>query len=1091
MSAELFNAIWRDQLTPDVEAALDREFPFYPLTSPGMPLPGPNFIANAARWGEPPPTIVGTKDTRRIQECGKWLHYYYRRALYDADFRIHVNVRGNWVEAALVQGHDLGGTAAEFSGGPRPAKIMIIGKHPGMEELQYQTNFVGPTSQEFFDALDELGVTEGERASWYCTNLCKWTQLDPQSDSLSSAWKQDNAILLEQELRLVKPDYILCLGSDASKHVLGGSQYGVQSMVGRVVPKKIMISDNPADPTYHTAKVMSVTHPAQVYRHPEMFDDFKAQIALFISLTNGADVGGREYFVKHKNVYKLRELKAIVDEIRSDPDPLRRIIAVDGEWEGDHPSDEGAYLRTVQFSSQHGEGITVVLRHQGGMPAFKPDIPSAMKELSRLLKYDPEGGWMPRVGGHFFRADLPWLLHEGLDLRTEYRPPLELEKCRDEGGWDTSVMYHSVNEAASYGLEDMTAKLTTVPRYDEPLMKWRQQHCKRLGIKEKDLDGYGACPPWILHPEAYEENPNYASYDPDTTRRIAIRCMEPGGLLDRDWFGNPSWEPYWIAHRASVGFLEMEMNGITLDKDRVDQLTRSFMEGHDKLLNYFRQQINWPDFNPRSHPQCRVFLFGEQYSGKIDKQTGRPIPIMPAGALSLGLPPETSTGKRPKAWATLVARGEAHFHTPSTNKEVLGILGHQHKLAMILRDIKFLAQVLSTTLRRPEVASDGQVDRDDDDNYVYSDGVPSMVHPDGKIHTHLSQLKETRRASSYRPNLQALSSRREADYARILGQIRDDKRYGDYLFGGNHPVFEQPLYTQSVRSIFRADDDHALVEVDYTGAELAMLAWLSGDPQMIEDVRRNNLPEDHPDHFDIHSNHAVTAFRLNCEPTKKALSKAGLSHMRVAAKNQIFGTPYGREAPAIARQCREEGVNITDDDAQKLIDGYFARYQLVGPFLDECESRSQEEKWICGWCGGRRRFISSRDRSVVGEQQRQARNWPIQNGVADAVNIAIFNFDLYRWEHPGFVFYRLMQIHDSLLFMVPRENVRRFVLGENGGRSVIHECMIDRVPVWPRRLDGTPMRVAEPYRFGVDFKVALNWGQKMTKEEKERFGIAA
>jgi hypothetical protein len=95
MSVELFQAIWpAGNMTPDVEAALDREFPFYPLTAPGMPLPGPNFIAEAQRMGDPYPTITGTKENKRVESHGEWLTYFYRRALYDADLRLNVSVRG-------------------------------------------------------------------------------------------------------------------------------------------------------------------------------------------------------------------------------------------------------------------------------------------------------------------------------------------------------------------------------------------------------------------------------------------------------------------------------------------------------------------------------------------------------------------------------------------------------------------------------------------------------------------------------------------------------------------------------------------------------------------------------------------------------------------------------------------------------------------------------------------------------------------------------------------------------------------------------------------------------------------------------------
>ena len=81
------------------------------------------------------------------------------------------------------------------------------------------------------------------------------------------------------------------------------------------------------------------------------------------------------------------------------------------------------------------------------------------------------------------------------------------------------------------------------------------------------------------------------------------------------------------------------------------------------------------------------------------------------------------------------------------------------------------------------------------------------------------------------------------------------------------------------------------IESDFTGAELAVMAWISGDPNMIEHVRRNALSEDDPDYYDIHSHIAVKAFHLDCEPTKKGLASIHAKHLRVAAKAVVFGIP--------------------------------------------------------------------------------------------------------------------------------------------------------------------------------------------------------
>ena len=1093
---DLFHAIREG----NVPAALDNQFPFFPLDAPGMPLPGPNFVQAAMALGDPPVTYGGTGDNKYLASYGPNLHYLYRRALYDEQFQIMVDVKGNKVPAATVPGHLFCDDTRGLNGGPRQARVMLIGKHPGREEIQEKRNFVGPTSAELFNALEELGVSDPERAEWYCTNLVKWTSLDRQSDTMAQAWKKDCAVLLEQEIRLVKPDFILCLGSDASKALLGPS-HGVESMVGRVMNYNVSLFDRGQTPVYHTAKVMAVTHPAAVHRRPELFDGFKNQLGLFLQLINGGEVGGVERFINHRVIYKARELERLVEEIRNDPDPSRRIIAVDGEWHGEYPGEPGAYLRTVQFSSKHGEGITVVLRHQGGTPAFQPSIGHAVTLLNRLLKYDPPANYYPRIGGHFFRADMPWLIHEGIDLRAEYMAPATAEQYKTFGGWDTGLQYHSVNETASYRLTDMMVRLTTAPLYDTRLNEWKEKYCKERGLTAKHLEGYGMCPAWVLHPQPWEpEFPDdYAGYDADVTRRIAVRHLEPGGMLDRDWFGNSSWEPNWVSQRAAPAFLEMEMNGIMIDKDRVDKLTLTFMQVKECLLANFRARINWPEFNPESAPQCVAFLFGDQYSNKRDKQTGQRISIRPPGALSLGLMPIKTTGKRSKLWPDVVAKRETEHYNPSADKEVLGILGHEHRLAMQLRDLKFITQVLKSTLRPPVVDDDtGFYVEDDDGNMEYDVGLASCIQSDGRVRTHLSQNKETGRASSARPPLQNISKRREGDYRRILGYYdKEGKMAGDYFDPKyvERPMFERPLYEHPIRSIFCATPGHVLVEADLTGAELAVIAWMSGDPTMIEHVRRNALPEDHPDHYDMHSQTAVNVFRLPCAPTKAAMKAAKLESMRVAAKNVNFGIPYGRSAEAIARQCREEGVHVTPEECQMVIEYYFNQYPLVQEFLTGCQGRSQNEQWMAGCFGRMRRFIRSRERSVIGEQQRQAQNFPIQNTVADAVSRALDHLYCHRWEDASVQYRLLLQIHDAILYEVPIPQLRAFIhdevneAGEILVPSMLRQLMVNRVPIWPRYLDNTPMPVQRPYFFGIDKEVCLNWGEHVTKAQAEALGI--
>jgi hypothetical protein len=699
-----------------------------------------------------------------------------------------------------------------------------------------------------------------------------------------------------------------------------------------------------------------------------------------------------------------------------------------------------------------------VLRHQGGEPAFKPSIDHAIAQLRRVCKSTPSRP--VRIGGHFLRADLPWLIDIGLDLREEYAPHPD-PNVRDRGGWDTSLLYHAYNETARYKLEDVATRLTTAPRYDAPLQAWKKEYCAKRKIKAEDLEGYGQCPDEILHP--------YSSYDADVTRRIAMRLLGPAGdgregLLASDWHGNDSWTPYWISHNASLAFLEMEMTGFAVDRGRADEMSRVFMSARDRLVAELQQDLNWPSFNPKSHPQCAAMLFGDAFGAKLDKVTRQRIPIRPSTARTLNLTPVKSTGKRPKLWSDLVSRRMTEGYSPSTDKEVLGILGHHHPEAAKLRDIKFITQVMQSVLRPPvRDAQTGELELDEDGHYIYEKGLLGSVLSDGRVHTHLFQTKETGRASSARPPLQNISSRREDDYRRILGDLH------------RHPI----------RSLLCVPEGYVGIDADLTGAELAVLAWLCQDANMIDHVRRNNLPEDHPDHYDIHAQQACRAFRLtNVRPTKSGMKDAGVKGLRVAAKNVNFGIPYGRGAEAIARQCKEEGVEVTEVQCQAMIEAYFESYPGTFEFLKECRDRSQDPGFLVGPYGRYRRFAASSDRQVVGEQERQAQNFPIQNGVADAVSIALANLRRYREEHPD-VDYRLMlQIHDAIVLLVPIQHAERVY------KEVMPLCMVQQVPFWPRRLDGTLIEgITEPYYFGIDQEVFTHWGEGLKGDKARALGL--
>lgn len=949
---------------------------------PGMPTPGPTFLETATNECSDPNDEKILK--AKVEEL-------YGRALYSPDndkkrgiFQLRITFKKTETkDVVFLTGHpwrpDLPDNEIKF--GPVQSDVMIIGKIPGYEEGKRWRNLVGASGQCLWNALEELANLDPDYlidpTDWYVTNVIKFTHPDSKgSGAIPIKWFKDCAPLLQEELRIVRPKFILCLGGEATQALLG-KKATLTSTAGQAIDLTYPVHGSKDDPEeLHTAKVICCVHPAAVVRTADMYPQMIEQLKLFRKLLKGESVSRVETDLDHRIVTNHEDLKEIVDQIIAESDG-NDVIAVDAEWHGNQPNEEGAYLRTIQFSHKAKFGCCVVLRSEGGKerfcsrveetikgldaPEIMADLDLARKELARLFTKTEKRN--VRVVGHFFRADLPWLINFGLDLRPQhYAPanddsnpePLGFIRSAKEGGMDTGSAAHAHTEVGPFKLEILASQLLGTPRYDSVLHDWKLKYCLENKLKAEDLDGYGMIPGEILYP--------YAVYDADVTRRlfdVFNGTDTKTGLLDNDRFGNNCREAFWISQRAFPAFLEMEMHGILLDRERAEKLTQDYQEAQAKLLQELQEEIKWPTFNPGSDLHRREFLFGEDYNRIPDKDDpSKYVRKRPVDAVSLGLTPLTSTGKRKKAWSDLVARGEESDYRACCDKETLSILSAENPLVKKLKNIRVSGQVLQSVLRRPKVDKGTNVlVIDEDGNLVYEKGLIAAAGSDGRVRTHIFNTKETGRCSSARPNLQAISKSKEAEYAQILGS----------------------KYKHPLRSVLRASPGHVLIEADYSGAEVLGMAILSGDANLIDHAVRSTLPKSDPRFYDIHSAVAVQTFRLGCAPTKKGLASLGMEHLRTAAKARFFGYAYGQGSEAAVRKAMEEvegKADITIEHMEMLTDGLKTNYPKLAPYFAACRERVLDPGWICNSFGRYRRFRKTDDRQALGELQRQAMNFP-------------------------------------------------------------------------------------------------------------------
>ena len=1055
--SELFRSLYSElnflEMLRGNNPELFNMFPFYRLNFKDMPVTGIDFNNYAD---------LLKNDGISYKNRNFELENLYYRSMYDDRFVLPIAYMNKMCTTQFI----LGGLWGEKPTGPNtPCEIMVVYKNAGRSDLENRMPMSGKAGELLADCFFKAGIPEDVPV--YVTPVIKHDHPDPKGTNFKACWIKNCNFILQQEIKLVRPKFILLLGSEAIMAVLGRG-YTTTNTQGRVIDFEYAISDT----ENLDAKVVTSISPAIAVRKPEKVDVIKTAVEHFARAIRGETIS--EEVVDHRIIRTVSELKALREEILAEPDS--NVIAIDAEWNGAYPGEKNSYVRTIQISWKPKKAACIVVHTQGGKEPIVGGIAEAVEELEKILKSTPER--QVRVVGHYLNADMPWLLSVGLDIRMEYlAPPDDLnangtdklygwQKTKTKGGFDTLLAAHSVNETGDFKLEVLASRLIGIPRYDVALQKWKKDYCAENGLDSESLEGYGDCPDDILIP--------YGSYDADATRRlfdVYNGVDDKPGLLDCDDYGNNSRLPFWVSARAALAFGEMHIKGLAIDLDSAEALTDHYVKARDRLLDMLRQRLLWPEFNPNSVSHCREMLFGVKYNGVVDKETFQPKSVRPPGALTLELMPYKSTGKRPKLWTDIMQKGQEADNYVSTDKEVLQILADQHPCVELLRDLRYIAQLTRYVLRPGKGVEEGEAVKDENGRIEHESGLLSYVLADGRVRSQFFQTKETGRASSARPPLQNLGKTAEEKYKAVF------KRHGEAI---------NLSYRYPLRSIIKAKPGHVFVDADYTGAELAIMAWQSGDKNMIEHVRRSGLDDTDPDYYDIHSNVAVRAFGLSCPPTKKGLSSIGKGALRTAAKAVVFGYAYGQQAEATARKAKQEGADVTVEQAQQLIDGLVAMYPALPAYFEECRSRSQEPGYIVNCFGRYRRFVQSTEREVVGEQQRQAMNFPIQSAVADAMSRALDYLYFYRFEveDPSLWYDIVLQVHDAVVLEVPCSCVDWVV------NEVLPTCMTKRVGVYPCRLDGTRYDHAGPYHLQVPPPdIFVKWSVPITKEECRQMGI--
>lgn len=266
---------------------------------------------------------------------------------------------------------------------------------------------------------------------------------------------------------------------------------------------------------------------------------------------------------------------------------------------------------------------------------------------------------------------------------------------------------------------------------------------------------------------------------------------------------------------------------------------------------------------------------------------------------------------------------------------------------------------------------------------TYAEGLVKAADEEGRIHSVFNQTgTATGRLSSAEPNLQNIPIKTE------LG-----RKFRKYFVP--------------------KDEDHVIIDADYSQIELRLLAHISGD----ENMRNAFLAGE-----DIHTATASTVFGV--------LPSMVTPELRKRAKAVNFGIVYG-----IGEHSLSEDLGISRKEAKTYIDSYLAGFPKVSEYLDSIKEKARADGYVVTEFG-RKRYIpelKASNKNVQHFGERVAMNSPIQGTAADIIKIAMINVDR-ELRRSGTDAKLILQVHDELLIEARRTDAPKI-------RQILVDCM--------------------------------------------------
>ncbi len=267
---------------------------------------------------------------------------------------------------------------------------------------------------------------------------------------------------------------------------------------------------------------------------------------------------------------------------------------------------------------------------------------------------------------------------------------------------------------------------------------------------------------------------------------------------------------------------------------------------------------------------------------------------------------------------------------------------------------------------------------------TYLKGITERMDAQGRIHTTFRIVgTSTGRLSSADPNIQNIINAYNIEYARAK---------------------EGATY---VKGLFVPPDGHTMVQVDYSQAELRLIAYYAQCHYMLNAYNNG---------IDLHAQTAADMLGLTMEQFYQ-LSKDEQKKMRFRAKAVNFGFIYGMQAVKFQAYAKSDyGVDFTLKECENIRKVYFEKRPELLQYHEIYKAKARKFGYVRTLFGRKRLLPKIFGKGMeVGEAERQAINTPIQGSAGEITILALIILHKFLPTEVQLV----NTIHDSIIYYVP------------------------------------------------------------------------